>query len=311
MALISFDLDGVLQRNPFYMGSPRGVFGHIVRDLAPYAERAASLSDQTAAASHLTAPTSDGTEAANAHAAAASTAPSAAADTEQLLLRRLIQEHRQRMEAGEIVAAHDWEAIVNLIAQEIGYPTKVPVTELVEQYCQVEGLVYAYPGSHQTLDQLLAEGHTLVSITNGFYAYQAPVLRTIGLLDRFTTLITPDRTGAGKPQVAIYRAAESFGSPCVHVGDVLPHDIAGAKAAGWLGIYLVQPQAPGYTPLPPDLQQLNPWERPQAATAWLQGRLEIDRRWHDFPPCELADCIPDAICQHLEEVPATIAHLLG
>ena len=35
MALISFDLDGVLQRNPFHGYRPDGVFGHLSRELMP------------------------------------------------------------------------------------------------------------------------------------------------------------------------------------------------------------------------------------------------------------------------------------
>lgn len=272
MALLSFDLDGVLQRNPFYMGSPQGVFGHIRRELAKY----------------VTDP-----------------------DPEQAVLDRIVREHRRRMETGQMAPAHDWDEMVALVAREVGYPGQIDVSALVEQYCQVPGLVWAYEGAHECLDQLRAQGHTLVSVTNGFRSYQAPVLRTIGLLDRFETLITPDAVGAGKPEVAIFRAAEAYGSPCIHVGDVLPHDIAGAKRAGWMGIYIVQPNAPGYTELPPELAALKPWERPAAGMDWLENRLERDRRWHGHPPAELSECTPDAVVHHLLEIPETVAHLLG
>jgi FMN phosphatase YigB (HAD superfamily) len=160
---------------------------------------------------------------------------------------------------------------------------------------------------------LKAQGHTLVSITNGFRSYQAPVLRTIGLLDRFTALVTPDTTGAGKPEAAIYRAAESYGpGPYIHIGDVLPHDIAGAKRAGWMAILVVQPKAPGYIDMAAEMLALKPWERPAWAMAeWLPARLVRDRRWHGHPPCELHECIPDAIVHNLLEIPETVQHLVG
>lgn len=272
VALLSFDLDGVLQRNPFYMGSPQGVFGHIRRELAKF----------------LTEP-----------------------DPERSVLDRIVRAHMRLLEAGQMAPAHDWDTIVNLVAREVGCPDPFDVAALVEHYCKVEGLVWAYPGAHECLDALLARGHTLVSITNGFRRYQEPVLRSIGLLDRFTALITPDLAGAGKPEVGIYRAAEGYGSPRIHVGDVLPHDIAGARRAGWMAIYVVQPKAPGFTAMEPDLAALKPWERPAAGTAWLEHRLERDRRWHGHPHADLADCIPDAVVHDLLEIPETVDALLG
>lgn len=272
MALVSFDLDGVLQRNPFYVGGPQGVFGHIRRELAPYVD---------------------------------------APDPEKAVNSRIVGEHMRLMEQGRMAPAHDWDSIINKVARELGYPGRIDVAALVEQYCQVPGLVYSYPGAAECLDRLRAEGHTLVAITNGFRTYQEPVLRKIGLLDRFAALLTPDATGFGKPQTGIFRAAERYGSPQIHVGDVLPHDIAGARRAGWQAIYVVQPLAPAYTEVPAEVLARRPWERPAVALEWLQSRLERDRRWHAFPPAELAECIPDAICHDLMEVPDTVAHLLG
>lgn len=273
MALISFDLDGVLQRNPFLMGKPHGVFGHISRELAPYV---------------------------------------ADPEPERAVLGRIVSHHRGRLEAGDMVGAHDWDDLVNLVAREVGYPGAIDVAALVEQYCQVDGLVWAYPGSAECMDRLLAEGHTLVSVTNGLRIYQEPVQRKLGLLNRFTALVTPDVAGAGKPQPGIFRAAEAYGAgPYIHIGDVLPHDIAGARGAGWLAIHIVQPKAPSYTPMPSEMAALKPWERPAAGRAWLEERLVLDRRWHAFPPCDLEACIPDAVVDDLMEVPETVAHLIA
>lgn len=273
MALISFDLDGVLQKNPFRLGRPDGVFAHIARELAPYVSEA---------------------------------------DPERAVLGRIVAEHQRRLAEGDMVGAHDWDGIALAVAREVGYPGRIDVPGLVEHYCQVDGLISSYPGAAECLDALLARGHVLVSVTNGFRRYQEPVQRALGLLHRFTALVTPDAAGAGKPQPGIYRAAEGYGpGPYVHVGDVLPHDVAGAKAAGWQAVYVVQPGAPGYTEMPEALLRLPPWERPAAGRDWLEERLAIDRRWHTHPHCELDDCMPDAIVHSLLEVPAAVDHMVA
>ncbi|MFS8641171.1 MAG: hypothetical protein LOD90_10285, partial [Symbiobacteriaceae bacterium] len=123
MALVSFDLDGVLQRNPFHLGQPHGVFGHICRTLA----------------GHIAEP-----------------------DPEMAVLRRVIALHRARAAAGDLVGCHDWDDIVNTVAREVGFPGRIDVAALVEEYCQIEGMIWAYPGAAACMDRLRAEGHHLL-----------------------------------------------------------------------------------------------------------------------------------------------------
>lgn len=270
MALVSFDLDGVLQRNPFHSNRPDGVFGHIARELSP--------ADPTVA------------------------------------LHSIFAEHNDRLHAGHLVAAHDWDGIVSTVASRLNYPGRISVTQLVVEYCQKPGMVWHYAGAPEVLAEVRDAGHTLVAVTNGFRCYQEPVLRAIGLLDYFTAMITPEAAGAAKPEAGIYRAAETYAGgtgPLIHIGDTLPHDVAGAKRAGWLAIYVCQPGAPGATDLPPDLAAAAPWERPGLGMDWLRHRLDLDRRWHGHPPAELEECIPDAVVARLQEIPQSIAHLVS
>jgi len=270
VALLSFDLDGVLQRNPFHSNRPEGVFGHITRELTP--------------------------------------------DDPRISLRMIMGEHHDLLHAGQLVAAHDWDGIMRTVATQLNYSGEINVTQLVEHYCDIPGMVWHYPGAPETLRSLQAAGHTLVVVTNGFRCYQEPVLRTIGLLDYFVAMITPEAAGAAKPETGIYRAAEAHGQagePRIHVGDVLTHDVAGAKRSGWQAIYVVQSGAPGATELPPELAALPPWERPAQGSDWLRHRLELDRRWHGYPPAEMEECIPDAIVAQLPEIPATVAQLVS
>jgi FMN phosphatase YigB (HAD superfamily) len=272
LALISFDLDGVLQRNPFQGNRPDGVFGHMRRELARYIK-------------------SDNPE----------------ADA----LALIFKEHHERMHSGQMVACFDWDDIVATVLARLGAPLKLDVAALVTHYAANPELCYLYPGSVECLQALTDAGHTLVTTTNGYLCYQEPVLRQLGVLHFFQAMISPEMAGAAKPEPGIFKAAEAYGSPQIHIGDTLPHDVAGAKRAGWQAIYIVQPGVPGATALPPEVEVLPPQARPAHALEWLASRLEKDRGLHGFPPTELADCIPDAIVTSLAEVPQTVSALLS
>lgn len=276
LATISFDLDGVLQRSCWRSSQSDGVFGHIRRELAPHV------------------PDLSGEEA------------------EHEALRLILAEHHARLYSDRMVPAFDWDSIVRTVADRLGYPGRIDCGALVSHYVEVPGLVTSYPGARESLSTLAERGHTLVSVTNGFRAYQEPVQRKLGLYHFYRQMLTPDETGAAKPEPGIYKAAEKYGpAPFIHVGDVLPHDVAGAKGAGWLAIYVVQPGAPGYTEMPGELAALPPHQRTQAGMAWLQERIVLDRRWHGHPPVELQDALPDAVVRSLAEVPEAVDALLG
>jgi len=274
LAVVSFDLDGVLERNPLLSNRSEGVFGHISRQLEPYMPQ-------------------DGND------------PARAA------MRLILEEHTTRLHQGRMVPAHDWDDIIRTVATQVGCRDSFDVAALIAEYCERPGLAYLYPGARECLEATAAAGHTLVSITNGLRLYQEPVMRKLGIFELFRTVITPDAVGTAKPFAPIFRAAEAYGSPHIHVGDTLPHDIAGAKRAGWSAIYIVQMTAPAATALPPAVAALAPTDRPAAAGDWLVARLEQDRRWHGYPPAELAECMPDAIVDRLDEVPGAIQALLG
>src|SRR2546428_8503915 len=100
MALVSFDLDGVLQRNPFSADHPRGVFGRVKAALAPYVGHGGP-------------------------------------DAATVALRRLYALHQARLAAGALVSAYDWDEIVNQVAKELGCPERFDIVKLVEEGCEV------------------------------------------------------------------------------------------------------------------------------------------------------------------------------
>jgi putative hydrolase of the HAD superfamily len=276
LALISFDLDGVLQKNPFAAARPDGVFGRVKAALAPYV----GLPNPEEAAAQA--------------------------------LRQIFGRHRELLAQGQLVAAYDWDEIVNHVAAALGCPARFDIVRLVEEGCEVPGLIWSYPGAADCLQALTDGGHILVSTTNGYKAYQEPVLRKLGLLHYFREMISPEMAGAAKPQPAIFRvSAAKYPGPYIHVGDTLLQDVAGARAAGFAAIYICQVQAPDGEELPPEIAALAPWERPAVAEAWLAHRRAREMKFDTTPPAELQDCMPDAIVARLEEVPKTVAWILG
>lgn len=261
MALITFDLDGVLQRNPFR----KGVFPHIYSMLAP------------------------------------ESAGDAGGGAEPAVAGRIRAEFARRQLAGEWVESYNWDAIVATVAAEVGYTGNlISVARLVESYCTPE-YIFSHPGAHEALGALAAAGHTLKVVTNGFAAYQEPVINALGLYGFFSAVITPERAGTSKPWPAAFHAAGP--PPALHVGDTLIHDIYGANMAGFAGCWMTPDLPEGWGGLDPLQRAAHP-DLPEI----LAERLAIERRWHPAPPVETAQCRPAYVVASLSEVPDTVAH---
>lgn len=304
MALISFDLDGVLQKNPFAASHPQGVFGRLKAALAPYVQAT------TGAEGDGPADLAGAPQAASVGAGAFN-AP-ATADPATIALRRIFGEHQARLASGQLVAAYDWDEIVNKVGAQLGFPERIEIVKMVEEGCEVPGLIWSYPGAAACLQGLTAAGHTIVSITNGYKSYQEPVMRKLGLFHYLQAMYSPESTGAAKPDPGIFRAALAhWGGPAIHIGDTLLQDVAGARAAGFQAIYICQVQAPDGEELPTHLAALAPWERPAQAGEWLGARRVREMKHDHTPAASLADCTPHAIVARLDEVQATVDWLLG
>jgi putative hydrolase of the HAD superfamily len=91
-----------------------------------------------------------------------------------------------------------------------------------------------------TLTYLQTNYH-LHLITNGFAETQQIKLDNCGLRPFFKTIIISEEHQTVKPELAIFRIAESLANAtaeeCVMIGDNLESDIEGAKNAGWEAIY--------------------------------------------------------------------------
>ncbi|HEX7040747.1 MAG TPA: HAD family hydrolase [Trueperaceae bacterium] len=217
--------------------------------------------------------------------------------------RRVSGGWQRRMDAGDLVGAYDWDAIYREVAAELGGAPElaggIDVARWVEECCCQDGHIAALPGAREALAGLAALGARLVVVTNGFAAYQEPVLDALGLLPYFEAVLTPERTGAAKPQPGIFMAA---GPLDLFVGDTLVHDVLGARSAGVAAAWL-------HPRLPPELERLSPRER--ALHPLLPGVVERSlgasphARFH--PEADARSCRPDYVLARVDEVVDVVA----
>lgn len=90
-----------------------------------------------------------------------------------------------------------------------------------------------YPGLVQALDDLAERGVRLAICTNKAERFTLPLMRQIGLSDRFAAIVGGDTVGVSKPDPAPIRAMveRAGGGRAIFVGDTI-NDIAGARNAG-------------------------------------------------------------------------------
>lgn len=130
-----------------------------------------------------------------------------------------------------------------------------------------------YPEVRSVLAELRGRGLVLVVVSN-FDRRLHRLLDELGLGDAFAVAVASSEAGASKPDPAIFaRVLGQLGGipaeACVHVGDSLGEDVAGALAAGWQGVWLDRrggqlPAAARGTPRITSLADL---------PAWLQSSL--------------------------------------
>lgn len=261
MADIGFDLDGVLMRNPFG--------GHVFPTFHRLMRAAPALRNLDA-------------------------------DAATAAVTRAVREHwNELMRRGELKAAYDWDATFAAVAHKFGGGVAVPaVATLVREGCALPDVIAALPHARETVDALAAAGHRLVVVTNGYAAYQEPVLDALGLLPYFALVVTPDRVGAAKPQREAFAAA---GPLDWFVGDTLLHDVFGARSAGVKAVWLD-------AALPDALAAL-----PVAARAWrpeLAARVAESLAASQYavfhPEADVASCTPEAVIKDLAELAGVV-----
>lgn len=129
-----------------------------------------------------------------------------------------------------------------------------------------------FPGAIEALDELAARGVTLGIMTNKLERFARAILASLGLTDRFASIIGGDTLGVSKPSPKPIQALveQCGGGAAAFVGDSL-FDVQAARAAGLPVIacsfgFLSQPVEAleadavidGYPELIPTLMRLSP-----------------------------------------------------
>ena len=262
---VSFDLDGVLMQNPFL----RGIFPHMRRHMRT-AERLRGLPPEEA---------------------------------DDLVDQAVREAWSERMLAGKFVDAYDWDAIYRDVSEALGAPPVEDISELVARYCREPGMIELLPGAEEALQELRAAGRGLIAITNGYYAYQLPVLEELGIAHYFDEVLTPDRVGFAKPDPRVFELARSS----VHIGDTLLHDVLGPHLASVTSVWV-------HARLPEAIQAIPARERTAhpAFHEYLEQVFERMpfRRFH--PEADLENCTPDfAVVDVLEAVRVILGESVG
>ncbi len=112
---------------------------------------------------------------------------------------------------------------------------RVP-TQLADDYLRIcPTKPHVMPHTVATLDYL-RQHYQLHILTNGFAAVQAIKLRSAGLTDYFTEVVSSDTTGHRKPHRPVFDylldRIDAGPQECLMIGDNLETDVRGAREAG-------------------------------------------------------------------------------
>ena len=147
------------------------------------------------------------------------------------------------MLATDLLAAYDWQAIVNDYLDELGLVAPFDLLERLDHYAVEGATTILHDGTADLLGALRAAGWRVLVLTNGWRRYQEPVLHRSGLLAAIDGIVTSDDVGQAKPAESIFAAARDGATDYVHVGDRIDHDVIGGNAAGARTV-LLRPDVP-------------------------------------------------------------------
>jgi FMN phosphatase YigB (HAD superfamily) len=212
---------------------------------------------------------------------------------EQEIWRAVRGEHDRRLAAGEFVAAWNWQDIYEEVSRGFAGQPVPDVATIIREACRLEDTIALLPGAWTGLQRLVREGVRVVAVTNGYHAYQWPVLETLGVATFFEAVITPDVAGFAKPDPRVFGLIPGLRA---HVGDVLLHDVLGANLAGLTSIWL-------HTDLPEPIAALAPRERASAPgfATFLTETLDASRYRRFHPEASPAACTPDVVVRDVDE----------
>jgi phosphoglycolate phosphatase len=128
-----------------------------------------------------------------------------------------------------------------------------------------------YDGVVEGIDYLKANGFKVGCVTNKAEAFTVPLLKDMGIYDRFDLVVSGDTTPKKKPDpMPLLYAAEQLGvapADCLMVGDSM-HDVQAARNAGFQVVCVPYGYNHGH-----DIREANP-DAVIESLAALKGLLE-------------------------------------
>jgi len=208
----------------------------------------------------------------------------------------LFREHQLRMRQNRTVEAYDWDEMVRMLLKELQLELEIDVEELVLKHAAAPKIYLLEQTVIPTLKRLKELGYSLATVTNGFYKYQYPVMKKLGIGEWFDEIVTPERAGCGKPNVEIVRSLQAGGRIVAHVGDRLDHDVYLANRTGARSVLICRG-------LPEPLRALSPQERAQSEAGRELCRLQLAKETERSVPEPLhPDYVPDYLLCKIEEL---------
>jgi len=168
--------------------------------------------------------------------------------------KKLLAAHEGLLHSGHIVAAYDWDAIANRLIQESGLSIELNIEEMVLRHSTAPKIYLLDNTVLPALKRLKEEGYAVAAVTNGYYKYQYPVMKALGLTDWLDEIVTPEKVGYAKPDAGMVEGLLQKGKIVAHVGDRLDHDITIANRIGVTAVLINRR-------MPEELITLTPKER--------------------------------------------------
>lgn len=223
--LITFDLDGVLMENPF----SDGVFPEI-KDIL-YNEYKNLINKGKSEE-----------------------------EIKTLIWQNILDEYK-KYSSKNSYRAYDWDMIIRNVSNNLGLNIDINIIQLVQKYC-LSPYIKRYKDGAELLEKLNKQNHKLKVITNGFYKYQYPVMKSLNLNNYFSEIMTCDKAKSIKPEQGIFLKTlkEHDKTNWIHIGDSILMDIYGANKLEGKTIFIDRN-------LPKNIESINLEERVESDIA--------------------------------------------
>lgn len=164
----------------------------------------------------------------------------------------LVEKHEKLMANSQTLEAYDWDAILLEVLEDLDLDQKlsINVEELVLKHTVKPKVYLLEECIPETLRQLQEADYSLAVVTNGYYKYQYPVLKELGIVQYFDEIITPETNNCSKPDPRILDSIRNEGEVVAHIGDRIDHDVCMSNTLGIPSIFINKNLPEGYEEIP-------------------------------------------------------------